>query len=117
MTKTRLLIVEDDEDIRTQMKWALGADYEVSMAGDRGSALAAFAAQHPVVTLLDLGVGLLFVTVWLALVEPSPRRAVAWIVALLLLGNVVTLVYLLSRTCRARQLRDLFLPPRSSDWR
>ena len=70
-----------------------------------------------VVTLLDLGVGLLFVTVWLALVEPSPRRAAAWIVALLLLGNVVTLVYLLSRTCRARQLRDLFLPPRSSDWR
>lgn len=70
-----------------------------------------------VVTLLDLGVGLLFVAVWLALVEPNPRRAVAWIVALLLLGNVVTLVYLLSRTCRARQLRDLFLPPRSSDWR
>ena len=29
MTKTRLLIVEDDEDIRTQMKWALGSDYEV----------------------------------------------------------------------------------------
>ena len=70
-----------------------------------------------VVTLLDLGIGLLFVAVWLALVEPSPRRAVAWIVALLLLGNVITLVYLLSRTCRARQLRDLFLPPRSSDWR
>ena len=69
-----------------------------------------------VVTLLDLGVGLLFVTVWLALVEPSPRRAAAWIVALLLLGNVVTLAYLLSRTCRARQLRDLFLPSRSSDW-
>jgi DNA-binding response OmpR family regulator len=29
MTKTRLLIVEDDEDIRTQMKWALSSDYEV----------------------------------------------------------------------------------------
>ncbi|QQS53619.1 MAG: DUF1475 family protein [Candidatus Competibacteraceae bacterium] len=70
-----------------------------------------------VVTLLDLGVGLLFVAVWLALMEPSPWRAAAWIVALLLLGNVVTLVYLLSRTCRARQLRDLFLPSRSSDWR
>ncbi|MBE0656225.1 MAG: PEP-CTERM-box response regulator transcription factor [Bryobacteraceae bacterium] len=55
MTKTRLLIVEDDEDIRTQMKWALGADYEVSLAEDRVSALAAFAAQRPVVTLLDLG--------------------------------------------------------------
>ncbi|MGB5064207.1 MAG: DUF1475 family protein [Candidatus Competibacter sp.] len=70
-----------------------------------------------VVTLLDLGIGLLFVAVWLALVEPNPRWAAVWIVALLLLGNVVTLVYLLSRTCRARQLRDLFLPPRSSDWR
>lgn len=69
-----------------------------------------------VVTLLDLGIGLLFVAVWLVLVEPSPQRAVAWIVALLLFGNVVTLVYLLSRTCRARQLRDLFLPPRG-DWR
>jgi two-component system, NtrC family, response regulator len=55
MTKTRLLIVEDDEDIRTQMKWALGADYEVSLAEDRTSAMAAFAAHHPVVTLLDLG--------------------------------------------------------------
>ena len=35
-----------------------------------------------VVTLLDLGVGLLFVAVWLALVEPSPWRAAAWIIAL-----------------------------------
>lgn len=55
MTKTRLLIVEDDEDIRTQMKWALGAEYEVSLAEDRVSALAAFAAHHPLATLLDLG--------------------------------------------------------------
>ena len=30
MTKTTLLIVEDDEDIRTQMKWALAADYDVA---------------------------------------------------------------------------------------
>jgi hypothetical protein len=70
-----------------------------------------------VVTLLDLGVGLLFIAVWMALVEPSPWRAAAWIVALFLLGNAITLVYLLSRTCRARHLRDLFLQPRSSDWR
>ena len=40
MTKTRLLIVEDDEDIRTQMKWALAADYDVLMAGDRPGAVA-----------------------------------------------------------------------------
>jgi two-component system NtrC family response regulator len=55
MTKTRLLIVEDDEDIRTQMKWALGNDYEVLTAGDHPSALAAFTADRPTVTLLDLG--------------------------------------------------------------
>jgi len=55
MTKTTLLLVDDDEDIRTQMKWALAADYEVVMAGDRAGALAAFRTSHPTVTLLDLG--------------------------------------------------------------
>ena len=55
MTKPKLLIVEDDEDIRTQMKWALANDYEVLMAGDRAAAVAAFTAERPIVTLLDLG--------------------------------------------------------------
>ena len=64
-----------------------------------------------VTTLLDLGIGLLFVAVWLALVEPKPWRAALWIAALLVFGNAVTLAYLLSRTCQARNLRDLFLPP------
>ncbi len=55
MTKPALLIVEDDEDIRTQMKWALAADYEVSLAGDRIQAEEAFTSNRPLVTLLDLG--------------------------------------------------------------
>jgi two-component system NtrC family response regulator len=55
MTKPALLIVEDDEDIRTQMKWALAADYDVSLAGDRIEAAAAFTSKRPLVTLLDLG--------------------------------------------------------------
>jgi two-component system, NtrC family, response regulator len=55
MTKIRLLIVDDDEDIRTQMKWALRSDYDLVMAGDRAGALAAFTAARPAVTLLDLG--------------------------------------------------------------
>ena len=55
MTKPRLLIVDDDEDIRVQMKWALTDEYEVLMAGDRTSAVAAFTAERPVATLLDLG--------------------------------------------------------------
>jgi two-component system NtrC family response regulator len=51
----KLLIVDDEEEIRTQMKWALTRDYEIEMAGDRQSALDAFhAGRHPVV-LLDLG--------------------------------------------------------------
>lgn len=53
--RSRLLLVEDDEDIRAQMKWALCSEYEVVMAGDRAGALAAFAANGPTVTLLDLG--------------------------------------------------------------
>ena len=55
MTKPRLLIVEDDEDIRTQMKWALASDYEVVMAEDHAGALAAFSESRPAVSLLDLG--------------------------------------------------------------
>ena len=55
MTKRTLLIIEDDEDIRTQMKWALAADYEVVVAGDQTQAHAAFTARRPTVTLLDLG--------------------------------------------------------------
>ena len=47
MTKTRLLIVDDDEDICTQMKWALCNDYELVTAGDRAGALAAFTAIAP----------------------------------------------------------------------
>lgn len=53
--KPNLLIVDDDDEIRTQMKWALAADYEVVLAEDNPSALEAFRAQHPAVVLLDLG--------------------------------------------------------------
>ncbi|HHY84919.1 MAG TPA: PEP-CTERM-box response regulator transcription factor [Verrucomicrobia bacterium] len=53
--KPRLLIVDDDETIRTQMKWALAGDYEILMAEDRAGALDAFSAGQPWVVLLDLG--------------------------------------------------------------
>ena len=53
--KSTLLIVDDDQEIRTQMKWALGSDYEVLSAEDRTGALDSFKANNPVVTLLDLG--------------------------------------------------------------
>lgn len=53
--KPTLLIVDDDDDIRSQLKWALAEDYEVLTAGDRNEATASFASQKPLVTLLDLG--------------------------------------------------------------
>src|SRR5262245_50322065 len=55
MSKNPILIVEDDEDIRTQLKWGLATDYEVAIADDRAGAVAAFTTNRPVVTLLDLG--------------------------------------------------------------
>ena len=53
--KPRLLIVDDDEAIRTQTKWALSQDYDVCLAEDRRGAIEAFEANSPAVTLLDLG--------------------------------------------------------------
>ena len=55
MRKQKLLIVDDDEDLRTQMKWALTADYDVSLAEDRESAIAIINKEQPAVVTLDLG--------------------------------------------------------------
>lgn len=54
-SKPRLLIVDDDEDLRIQMKWALTADYEIMLAADRANALEIFQAEKPAVVTLDLG--------------------------------------------------------------
>ena len=48
-------MVDDDAAIRTQMKWALTADYEVTQAGDRAAAVEAYKAVRPSAVLLDLG--------------------------------------------------------------
>lgn len=53
--KPALLIVEDDEDLRTQMKWALTGDYSVLLAGDRQTAMEKVRGKHPAVATLDLG--------------------------------------------------------------
>src|SRR4051794_30292468 len=53
--KPKLLIVDDDEEIRTQMRWALAPDYDVVLAEDRPTAIERFKASRPLVTLLDLG--------------------------------------------------------------
>jgi len=55
MARERLLIIEDDEDIRTQLTYALQDEYDVSVAGDRASAAAAVQHDHPEIVTLDLG--------------------------------------------------------------
>ncbi|MCI0620763.1 MAG: PEP-CTERM-box response regulator transcription factor [Acidobacteria bacterium] len=50
-----LLIIDDDEDIRSQMRWALTGDYDVILAENRQDALEIFRARQPSVVLLDLG--------------------------------------------------------------
>jgi two-component system NtrC family response regulator len=50
-----LLIVDDDEEIRTQMKWGLAQEYEIAQAFDRKSAIERFRVHKPLVVLLDLG--------------------------------------------------------------
>jgi len=55
MEKDKLLIVEDDEDVRKQMKWALNKDYQVLLAEDRSSAMSLVKQESPSVITLDLG--------------------------------------------------------------
>jgi two-component system NtrC family response regulator len=52
--KPKLLVVEDDEGLQAQLKWAY-EDFEVVSATDRAAALAALRADAPPVVTLDLG--------------------------------------------------------------
>jgi len=54
-THPTLLLVDDDPEIRDQMKWALASDYELLEASDRPSALARVRQAMPQLVLLDLG--------------------------------------------------------------
>lgn len=53
-TATPLLVVEDDEGLQSQLRWAFDA-YEVIIAGDRKAAITALRRYQPGVVLLDLG--------------------------------------------------------------
>ncbi|MEK9649135.1 MAG: sigma 54-interacting transcriptional regulator, partial [Gammaproteobacteria bacterium] len=49
-----MLIVEDDEGLQNQLRWSFD-DYNVTIAGDRNSALMAINKHQPAVVTLDLG--------------------------------------------------------------
>ncbi len=51
----KLLIVDDDDEIRTQMKWGFSKEYAVTLAKTGNDALAWFKKNIPHVVTLDLG--------------------------------------------------------------
>src|SRR5512134_611274 len=51
----KLLLVDDDEELCRQMRWALAEDYHVFVAADRQNALDIFKRERPAVVTLDLG--------------------------------------------------------------
>ena len=51
----KLIIVEDSEEIRGQLRWGLSKNYQVLAAGDRSETLALFNRHRPKVVTLDLG--------------------------------------------------------------
>jgi two-component system NtrC family response regulator len=53
--KPKLLVVDDDEGIRMQLKYALRDDFVLCFGEDRPSALAALKEHGPTLVSLDLG--------------------------------------------------------------
>jgi two-component system, NtrC family, response regulator len=51
----KILIVDDNPDIRQQLKWGLSDEYMVFLAGDVRDGLATYKKHHPSVVILDLG--------------------------------------------------------------
>ena len=96
--KPKLLIVDDDEEIRTQMKWALAKDYDISQAEDRASALEQFRAAQPVVVLLDLG---------LPPHPGNPEEGLAVLSELLALNRIVKVVIISGQGEKENALRAI----------
>lgn len=51
----QILVIEDNPDIQTQMKWGLSKGYDILQALDRPSAIEQFNKSKPLVVTLDLG--------------------------------------------------------------
>jgi two-component system NtrC family response regulator len=54
MSKPKLLVVEDDEGLRRQYRWAF-PDHQLFLAGSRQEACGIAAREHPPVAIVDLG--------------------------------------------------------------
>jgi two-component system NtrC family response regulator len=52
--KPKILLVDDEENILKQMRWALEPDYDVFTISDEGEAMSTFEKEKPAVVTLDL---------------------------------------------------------------
>ena len=55
MEKSKILVIEDDVGIRTQMKWALNNEYDVLLAENTEEAIKLLTRYSPPLVTLDLG--------------------------------------------------------------
>ncbi|HEX7654746.1 MAG TPA: PEP-CTERM-box response regulator transcription factor [Verrucomicrobiae bacterium] len=94
----KLLIVDDDEEIRTQMKWALAKDYTVTQAENRAAAIEAYRQEQPMVVLLDLG---------LPPHPNSPEEGLATLGELLTLNPLVKVVIISGQGEKENALRAI----------
>jgi two-component system NtrC family response regulator len=53
--KPKILVIDDDESIRTQMKWGLVQEYDVYLAMDARAAMELVNTERPPLVTLDLG--------------------------------------------------------------
>jgi len=100
MTKLGLLIVDDDEEIREQLRWALEDTYTVHLAGSSREALACMKRERPPLVTLDLGL------------PPRPDEAVeglALLEALLSVDRLTKIVVLTGNNERANALQAIQL--------
>ena len=96
--KPKILIIDDDEEIRTQMKWAVAGDYSVALAGDRKGAIERFREQRPQVVLLDLGL------------PPSPNdttEGMATLAALLTLDRSAKIIIISGQSDRENAMKAI----------
>ena len=94
----KLLVVDDDEQILRQIRWALSEEYAVHTASDRQSALDLFQKEKISVALLDLGL------------PPHPREAVEGLLTLdelIALNPLVKIIIVSGNSERQNALRAI----------
>ncbi len=96
--KPKVLIVDDDEEIRSQMRWALASEYDVSLAADAPEALAVFAERRPSLVLLDLG---------LPPKPQDPGEGMALLARLLAMDRTLKIIILSGQSDRANAVRAI----------